>query len=141
VRAEAARPALKITALPARLADRYRKLVSNLKDTLGRDTDRARAALRELCGEIRVAPHASGDYLVAELRLNEKPLMLAVSGSPVLMVAGARFRYSYYGSRELSKQPDAIQAAIILVAGARFGTYFRPATVRIGLRKSSAGAA
>ena len=83
MRAEVARPSLRIADLPARLGDRYRKLVANLQDALGRDAARARAALRELCGDIRVAPHESGDYLVAELRLNEKPLLLAVSGSPV----------------------------------------------------------
>jgi hypothetical protein len=72
-------------------SDTCRKLVANHRNALGRDADRTRTALRELLGKIRVAPHASGDYLLAEPRLNKKSLLLAASGSQDFMFARAGF--------------------------------------------------
>jgi len=88
--AQAAKPACKVVDFPARLTQRYKKLVESLEQNLSRDPHRARAALREICGEIPVFPHESGKFLVAKLGLNQMLLRAAV-GSKKFVVAGACF--------------------------------------------------
>jgi hypothetical protein len=88
--AQAAKPAGKVVDFPTRLTQRFKELVDSLEQNLSRDPNRARAALREICGEIPVFPHESGKYLVAKLGLNETLLRAAV-GSEKFVVAGARF--------------------------------------------------
>jgi hypothetical protein len=85
--AQAVKPTAKIVDFPARLTARFNTLIEKLEECLGREPNRARAALREICGEISVFPHESGEYLVAKLGLNEMFLRAAV-GSEKFVVAG-----------------------------------------------------
>ncbi len=94
--AQATKPTAKLIDIPARLTSRFEKLVDQLEEYLGRDPNRARAALREICGEIPVFPHESGDYLVAKLGLSETFLKAAV-GSEKFVVAGAGFEPATFG--------------------------------------------
>ena len=93
---QAAIPTAKIIDFPALLATQFKKLVERLEGNLARDPHRARAALREICGEIPVFPHESGKYLVAKLGLNEMFLRAAV-GSEKFVVAGAGFEPATFG--------------------------------------------
>ena len=84
----AAKPALKVVDLSARLMVRFTKMLDRFEEYLARDPNRARAALRQVCGEIPLFPHESGKYLVARLGLSDVFLKAAV-GSERFMVAGA----------------------------------------------------
>ena len=53
-------------------------LVGRREEHLGRDPRRPSEALREICGEIAVFPHESGEYLVAKVGLGETSLKAAV---------------------------------------------------------------
>jgi hypothetical protein len=86
--AHAAKSVPIIVDFPSRLMARFGKAIEKLEDYLARDPHRARAALREICGEIPVFPHESGEYLVAKLGLSELFLRAAV-GSEKFVVAGA----------------------------------------------------
>jgi site-specific DNA recombinase len=94
--AQVVKPAAKIVELPARIMARFKMMVERLEEYLARDPNRARAALREICGEIPVFPHESGKYLVAKLGLNELFLRAAV-GSEKFVVAGAGFEPATFG--------------------------------------------
>lgn len=52
---------------------------------------RARAALREITGEIEVLPAEDGVCLEAKVGLNEKALFRAAGSSQIIVVAGAGF--------------------------------------------------
>jgi hypothetical protein len=62
-------------------------MVDEPEGYLDREPHRARAALREICGENPVFPHESGKYLAAKLGLSETFLRAAV-GSEKFVVAG-----------------------------------------------------
>jgi site-specific DNA recombinase len=94
--APAVKPTARILDFPARLAARFNKMVDKLEEYLAHDPNRARAALREIVGEIPVFPHESGKYLVAKLGLSELFLRAAV-GSERSMVAGAGFEPATFG--------------------------------------------
>jgi site-specific DNA recombinase len=88
--APAVKPTARILDFPARLKARFNKMVDKLEENLARDPNRARAALREIVGEIPVFPHESRKYLVAKLGLSEMFLRAAVgSDTERSMVAGA----------------------------------------------------
>jgi hypothetical protein len=57
-------------------------------------------------GEVRVAPHESGEYLIAEVGLNEKTVLYAAAGSQIAMVAAARSRLNFGGSGWAFRLPD-----------------------------------
>jgi site-specific DNA recombinase len=94
--AQAAKPTARIIDFPGRLTARFKKAVDKLDGYLARDPHRARAALREICGEIPVFPHESGKYLVAKLGLSEMFLRAAI-GSEKFVVAGAGFEPATFG--------------------------------------------
>jgi site-specific DNA recombinase len=94
--AQAAKPTTRITDFPARLTARFNKAIDKLEEYLARDPNRARAALREVCGEISLFPHKSGEYLVAKLGLSET-LLRAVVGSEKFVVAGVGFEPTTFG--------------------------------------------
>lgn len=76
------------------VAERYKAVVAKLEDRLGRDVERARAALVDVIGErITLQPDESGKYLWAELNFTATPLLAAV-GMPEIMVAGTGFGLS-----------------------------------------------
>ena len=56
-----------------------------------RDPNRARAALREITGEIEVVPDEAGECLVAKVGLNEMALFRAAGSSQIFVVAGGGF--------------------------------------------------
>jgi site-specific DNA recombinase len=85
----AARPAANLVNLPTRLKARYRQLAGELETFMERDPHRARAALREITGEIPVVPDEAGKCLVAQIGLNEKALLRATGSSQNFVVAGA----------------------------------------------------
>ena len=64
-----------VQAIPRLVEDALR----NLRSVLGQDTDRARALLGELVGEIILRPE--GDGLVAELREGLPPSLVDATGS------------------------------------------------------------
>jgi DNA invertase Pin-like site-specific DNA recombinase len=88
--AQTAKSRCRVIDFPTKLAQRFNKLVDGLEQNLAREPHRARAALREICGEIPVFPHESGSYLVARLGLSDTLLRAAV-GSEMFVVAGAGF--------------------------------------------------
>ena len=92
----AAKPQGKIVDFPARLAARFQKMVERLEEYLARDPNRARAALRGICGEIPVFPDKTGKFLIAKLGLSEMFLEAAV-GSERSMVAGVGFEPTTFG--------------------------------------------
>jgi site-specific DNA recombinase len=94
--AEAEQPKASVVDLPAQLMRRYRKLVADLENILGKEPARARAALRQICGEIKVLPHQSGEYLVAQVGLSQALLKAAV-GFEKFVVAGAGFEPATFG--------------------------------------------
>ena len=104
--AQTTRASGKIVDFPSSLATRFNKLVERLEEYLSREPDRARAALREICGEIHVFPHESGKYLVAKLGLSDMFLRAAV-GSERSLVAGVGFET--YDLRVMS--PTSCQTA------------------------------
>lgn len=87
--AEAARPAVNLVNLPARLTTRYQRLVGDLEGFMERDPNRARAALREITGEIEVVPAEDGKCLEAKVWSNEPALRKAAGSSQIIVVAGA----------------------------------------------------
>jgi site-specific DNA recombinase len=93
---QAAKPAVRIVDFPTRLMARFRKAIARLEEYLARDPHRARAALREICGEIPLFPHESGKFLVARLGLSETLLRAAV-GSEMSVVAGVGFEPTTFG--------------------------------------------
>lgn len=94
--AQTVKPTARIIDFPARLNAQFNKMVDKLEEHLARDPNRARAALREIVGEIPVFPHESGKYLVAKLGLSELFLRAAV-GPERSMVAGAGFEPATFG--------------------------------------------
>jgi hypothetical protein len=74
----ATKPSVRVLDFPTRLTQRFNKLVDGLEQSLPRKPNRARAALREICGKIPVFPHESGKFLVAKLGLSEMFLRAAV---------------------------------------------------------------
>jgi hypothetical protein len=86
--AQAAKPASKVVDLRGRIMARFKTMAKRLEEYFARDPHRARAALREICGEIPVFPHEPGKFLVAKLGLSELFLRAAV-GSEKFVVAGA----------------------------------------------------
>jgi site-specific DNA recombinase len=94
--AQSGKPGATVVDFPARLTARFQKMVEKLDEYLARDPHRARAALREICGEIPVFPAKSGDYLIAKLGLSEMFLKAAV-GSEKFMVAGVGFEPTTFG--------------------------------------------
>ena len=78
--ARAERRIAKVTQLVPNLTLEYRRLVDNLPTALQRDVDRARANLRALLGPIRLVPHESGRFLVAEGKM-QTPQLLSVTGA------------------------------------------------------------
>ena len=93
---EAARPRTKVIEFPVKLTARVRKAVENMLAYLHQEPDRARAAVRELVGEIPCAPDETGKFLVARVGLSET-LLRAVGGSEILLVAGAGFEPATFG--------------------------------------------
>jgi site-specific DNA recombinase len=94
--AQVVKPVPKIVDFPSRLMARFGKAIERLEDYLARDPHRARAAIREICGEIPVFPHESGKFLVAKLGLSEAFLRVAV-GSEKFVVAGVGFEPTTFG--------------------------------------------
>jgi site-specific DNA recombinase len=90
------KPVPKIVDFPSRLMARFGKAIDKLEEYLARDPHRARAALREICGEIPLFPHESGKFLVARLGLSETFLRAAV-GSEKFVVAGVGFEPTTFG--------------------------------------------
>jgi DNA invertase Pin-like site-specific DNA recombinase len=88
--AQCARPTAQIIDLPARLAKRIAKLVDGLELKINQQPHRARAAIREICGDIPVRPDPTGKFLLARVGLSQT-LLAAVAGSERFMVAGARY--------------------------------------------------
>jgi len=85
------RKADKVAALLPRAAERYRAFVNDLGALSERHVDKAREQIRELVGEIRLAPTKDG-YLEAVLTGRyEGVLKLAVGAKLNNVVAGARF--------------------------------------------------
>ena len=72
----------------------YRRKLMDLQGALSRDTARARALLAELLGPVTIM--ADGDQVWAELETAE-PARLASAGSPMVLVAGARFELATFG--------------------------------------------
>ncbi|MEP7314196.1 MAG: recombinase family protein, partial [Pseudomonadota bacterium] len=72
-----ARPLARVVDFPARLRARFHDLVASVEYYLQRDPHRARAAMRQICGEIELFPHESGKFLVARLGLSAALLKAA----------------------------------------------------------------
>jgi site-specific DNA recombinase len=89
---EAARPKAKVIDFPAKLTATVRKAVDRLVTYLRSDPHRARAAVREIVGEIPCAPDPTGRFLVARVGLSET-LLRAVGATEIFVVAGGRFRH------------------------------------------------
>ncbi len=94
--ARSARPVAKVIDLPARLAKRIAGLVEGLELKINKEPNRARAAIREICGDIPVRPDPTGKFLVARLGLSQQ-LLAAVAGSERFVVAGAGFEPATFG--------------------------------------------
>jgi hypothetical protein len=88
--AEATQPAVDIVNPPMQLTERFQRLVGGLDGFMVRDPNRARAALREITGEIDVVLDEIGQHLVAKVGLNEMALIRAAGSSQKFMVAGVR---------------------------------------------------
>jgi DNA invertase Pin-like site-specific DNA recombinase len=76
----------------ARLAGvvgRYKVLLMDLQATLAGEPERARQALQDLLGEIRLVPE--GKELYAEIETRHERLLMAAGGEFLRMVAGAGF--------------------------------------------------
>jgi hypothetical protein len=93
---QSARPVAQIIDLPARLSKRVARLVEGLEFKISNEPNRARAAIREICGVIPVKPDPTGKFLIARLGLNEQ-LLAAVAGPERFVVAGARYRSKQVG--------------------------------------------
>jgi hypothetical protein len=65
-------------------------MVGRLKDYLDREPHSARAASREICGEILLFTNQTGKFLIAKLRPSEM-FLRAVVGSEGFVVAETRF--------------------------------------------------
>lgn len=87
-RLAAVKPA-KTANIPALMA-RYRRLLADLPGTLKREPERARAAIRELIGDIRLVEDNEG--LWAEMDTPASRLLLAAGGEYMGSVAGDRYR-------------------------------------------------
>lgn len=68
---------------------RYKALLVDLQATLAREPERARPALQDLLGEIRLVPE--GAELYAEIKTDHQRLLMAAGGSILGRVAGAGF--------------------------------------------------
>jgi hypothetical protein len=88
--AEVARPRAKVIDFSGKLTAVVRKGVDRLLTHLHSDPHRARAAVREIVGEIPCAPDETGRFLVARVGLSET-LLRAVGGFEEIVVAGARY--------------------------------------------------
>ena len=82
-----------ITTFLPHAADHYRAMIKNLGRELYTDVAQARTYMKELLGQIRLLPSATGDYLEAELRHSTEGLMKLALGEPLKarVVAGAGF--------------------------------------------------
>ena len=84
------RPAQVATeAAPTGVLAAYRRLMTDMRSALERDTPRARGLLQDLLGEIRLVPE--GDEIYAELEAQADRLLVAAGGSSLGRVAGTRF--------------------------------------------------
>jgi len=68
--AEAARPKIKVIDFPGKLSARVRKAAENMMGCPHRESDRARAAVLELVGEIPCAPDETGRFLVVRIGMS-----------------------------------------------------------------------
>lgn len=73
----------------AGIVARYKALLVNLQDALAGTTERARPALQEILGEIRLVPE--GSELYAEIETRQEQLLMAAGGAILGSVAGGRF--------------------------------------------------
>jgi site-specific DNA recombinase len=86
------------TQLEARLGDRCRAMVQRLEETLGRDLERSRAALREVVGDVvTLAPDESGRFLWAHYGQAGAEQLRAVANESKTLVAGAGFEPATFG--------------------------------------------
>jgi site-specific DNA recombinase len=76
------------------IVTRYRANLLRLTEALRSDVDRARVALREMLGEIRIEQRDDGTY--AKLEMEPATLLLA-AGSQLGLVAGAGFEPATFG--------------------------------------------
>jgi len=74
---------------------RYKALLINLQTTLAGEPERARAALQDLLGDIRLVPE--GDKLYAEVETHHQRLLMAAGGVILDGVAGAGFEPTTFG--------------------------------------------
>lgn len=86
---QVARP-VSVARIAPRVTERVKELVGRLEAAGSLDRDKARAALREILGEVRLIPDPSGRFLWAEYGLEINALTAMAVGSD-LMVAGAGF--------------------------------------------------
>lgn len=90
-RLESAAQAPKVRHLVPNVSERCLSILRRLQETLGRDPERARAALVDAIGaRITLDPDQSGKFLWADFGVELAPLQ-AVAGGSELMVAGACF--------------------------------------------------
>ncbi len=82
-----------VECLP-RAVDRYKKLVSDLPETLQRDVTKARGHLRDIFGEISLVPE--GTDLVAEIK-GDYAGLLALAAPKINVVAGRGFEPLTFG--------------------------------------------
>ncbi len=82
----------KLILVGEQMAAFYRKMASNLKETLGDDIAQARQIINRLVGPIRLRPEPGG-HLVAEIRRNHETLSGLLFGVPLKasVVAGTGF--------------------------------------------------
>jgi site-specific DNA recombinase len=86
-----------VLTLVPRIAARYLEIVTCLEGALGRNPERARAALTDVIGpRITLQPDPSGKHLWADFGLEAGPLLVA-AGMPEIMVAGAGFEPATFG--------------------------------------------
>ena len=82
--------ATQVINLPTGLAERVTKQVNGFERKLSAEPDQARAAIREICGQIPVTRDESGKFPIARIGLNTA-LLKAIGGTEMFVVAGARF--------------------------------------------------
>ena len=86
----------RIEKLIPRLPEKYRKLVEELEETVLRDVDRGRAAIRRLLSDqIVMEPAPGGEFLRANVGLEMQ--LAALGGQYINMVAGAGFEPTTFG--------------------------------------------
>ena len=98
VEVEANTPAPKVADLPLRLEARWRAMVSNLESVLKPpDIPRARTALRDLIGEIRVVATPEEIRFETKKGAIEGAFLRAAGGQQINLVAGAGFEPATFG--------------------------------------------